>query len=147
MISLYNLFEHKTKNYLIKKLNNEESEKFISNFKNTSSKYLKQHQIYCVFDKEEQIGGLVINLKPTQIKDGPIGQVAITFLYVKPKYRKKNIANNLIKLMFTKYKSIILTTNHHSSKESIHLYKKFGFKIINNKGTTKYWYWRMNQND
>jgi ribosomal protein S18 acetylase RimI-like enzyme len=138
----------------IKLLDVEEIKKFIKIFNDASPKFRESnYDVYAVIDENNYnvfVGGIVINKKPglkVYTKYNLKCIVAVSFIYLKKKYRSLGIGQKLLDIPLKKYKSICLTTNKgFTTKEAYKLYKKNGFRIIEQRGKTTSWYWSKEEN-
>jgi ribosomal protein S18 acetylase RimI-like enzyme len=133
----------KMPDFIIKLLKIDESNDFIKKFPDT--KYTQFTDIYAAIYNDKYIGGVVVNKNPDikyYRKKGLYPKVAISYLFIKNKYRDYGLGQKLLNIVNKKYDKICLTTNRNWTNEAaIHLYEKNGFKIIKDNKVTSLWYW------
>ena len=96
-------------------------------------------------DQNEIIAAVAIKPKPEnrhmwENKGWPI-QAAITFFGIKPQYTSQGYGMMLFDEALKHYNRVGIKTGHSSSQDAQWLYHKFGFRIIDEDGPVKYWYY------
>lgn len=128
------------KNIDIVKLNLKDTNFFKNKYPDVNIK----HDIYTLLHKNKHIGGIAINTNPNNTMYNTHDSkpnVAVSWFYVDNKYRNLGLGNKLFEHIMRRYpQNIGLTTGSKSNQSSKNIYKKYGFKVINDRRNTQYWY-------
>lgn len=142
---LHQLKEASINSIKIKLLNDNETKKFISTFKDASSYKESKYDIYGASDGIVFVGGIVLNKKPDlkiYNKYKLKVDIDIAFIYLIHKYRRMGLGQKLLNIPMKKYNHISLTTNKgYTNIGAYELAKKNDFRIVEERGRTSSWYW------
>ena len=143
MINIGYLFETKSNNNKIILLKDfDEINQFVDKYDNVNYKK-DSYDIWALMINNNFVGGAFINKKPNienYVKFNIHPKVSVSWIIIDKEFQGMGYGNKLLDKILANYDNIALTTNYKSSKEAIHLYERKGFKVISQKGKTKYWF-------
>ncbi len=121
---------------------NIEIKKFLDIFKD--AKYGPNYKIFAAVFDRDYIGGIIVNENPdieVYEKHSLHPGIAVSYLFVVEKYRSLGLGKKLLLKAIEGHEKVCLTTNkNQSSFQAVYLYEKMGFKKIEERGTTTFWF-------